>query len=247
MISPNDRILEVRANKCREKLGIGIADPIDLYKALVELNVITNFRPLSSNFSGMAMKAGESLFILVNNTQTKARQHFTIGHELYHLLEQPNFSFRMCQVGRFDKKDREEYNADIYSSYLLMPAAGILNMIPEEELAWGGQIGLATIVKLEQYFGVSRHALLVRLSRMDLIKYADYEQYLAGVRQSAHQLGYNTSLYEPNNEYNIIGDYGSLCKKLFEQDKISESHYYNLMLDVGVDIDKTFEENAWDS
>lgn len=73
--------------------------------------------------------------------------------------------------------------------------------------------------------------MLVRLSRMDLIKYADYEQYLAGVRQSAHQLGYNTSLYEPNNEYNIIGDYGSLCKKLFEQDKISESHYYNLMLD----------------
>ena len=246
MISPNDRILEARANKRREKLGIGIADPIDLYKALIELNVITNFRPLSPNFSGMAMKAGESLFILVNNNQTKARQHFTIGHELYHLLEQPNFSFMMCQVGRFDKKDKEEYNADTYSSYLLMPAAGILNMIPEEELARGGQIGLATIVKLEQYFGVSRHALLVRLSRMDLIKYANYEQYLAGVRKSAHQLGYNTSLYEASNEYNIIGDYGTLCKKLFEQDKISESHYYNLMLDVGVDIDKTFEENAWD-
>jgi Zn-dependent peptidase ImmA (M78 family) len=246
MITPNERILEVRANRRRETLGIGSADPIDLYKALVELNVITNFRPLSSNFSGMAMKAGESLFILVNNNQTKARQHFTIGHELYHLLEQPNFSFRMCHVGRFDKKDREEYNADTYSSYLLMPAAGIMNMIPEEELARGGQIGLATIVKLEQYFGVSRHALLIRLSRMDLIKYAEYEPYLAGVKKSANQLGYGTALYDPSSEYNMIGDYGTLCKKLFEEEKISESHYFNLMQDIGVNIDQTFEENDWD-
>lgn len=246
MISVNDRILEARANKFRERLGVSNSDPIDLYKALTELNVLTNFRRLTRNFSGMAMKAGESRFILVNSSQTKARQHFTIGHELYHLFEQPNFTFMLCQAGRFDKKDKEEYNADLFSSYLLMPEAGILNVIPEAELARGGAISLPTIVKLEQHFGVSRSALLVRLARLDLIRHADYTEYLTNVKQSAYRLGYSMALYEDGNDHHMIGDYGTLCKKLFEAEKISESHYFNLMQDIGVNIDKTFEENAWD-
>ena len=246
MVSFNDRILEVRANKFRDRLGISNADPIDLYKVLAELNVLTNFRRLTRNFSGMAMRAGESRFILVNSSQTKARQHFTIGHELYHLFEQPNFSFMICHVGRFDKKDREEYNADVFSSFLLMPEAGIINTVPESELARGGSISLPTIVKLEQHFGVSRSALLIRLDRLGLIKHADYTQYLMGVKQSANQLGYSVALYEDGNDHKIIGDYGTLCKKLFEEDKISESHYFNLMQDIGVNIDEKFEENAFD-
>jgi Zn-dependent peptidase ImmA (M78 family) len=246
MVSPNDIILEVRANKFRDRLGISNTDPIDLYKVVAELNILTIFRGLTEDFSGMALKAGESRFILVNTNQTRARQHFTIGHELYHLCEQLDFSFQMCRVGRFDKKDREEYNADMFSSSLLMPKAGILNMIPEEELGRGGLISLPTIVTLEQHFGVSRSALLIRLARLDLIKIADYEQYKTNVKQSAYRLGYSTALYDKKSDYTIIGNYGTLCKKLFEEEKISESHYYNLMQDIGVNIDKTFDENEWD-
>ena len=239
----NERILEARANRFRDRLGIGNTDPIDLYKVLVELNVVTSFRQLSRNFSGMALRAGKEKFIMVNTSQTRARQHFTIGHELYHLFEQPDFNFMLCKVGRFDKKDREEYNADVFSSYLLLPEAGILNLIPEAELAKRESIGLPTIVKLEQFFGVSRRALLVRLDKLKLIKYDEYEQYLTGVIRSANELGYSISLYQEGSEYNVIGDYGTLCKKLFEEDKISESHYFNLMQDIGVNIDAKFEEN----
>jgi Zn-dependent peptidase ImmA (M78 family) len=246
MVNFNDTILEVRANKLRDRLGVSNADPIDPYMTLTALNVVTIFRELTENFSGMALKAGENRFILVSTRQTKARQHFTIGHELYHLYEQPDFSFQLCRVGRFDKKDREEYNADVFSSYLLMPKAGLLNMIPEEELARGGAISLPTIVKLEQHFRVSRSALLVRLARLDLIKHAEYKQYLVNVKQSAYRLGYSTALYDYGNAYTIIGDYGPLCKRLFEEEKISESHYYNLMQDIGVNIDETFDENEWD-
>lgn len=246
MVNPNDTILEARANKFRERLGISGADAVDLYKALAELKVVTIFRELTENFSGMALKAGENRFMLVNTNQTKARQHFTIGHELYHLFVQLDFTFQLCRAGRFDKKDKEEYNADVFSSYLLTPKTGILNLIPEEELGRGGAISLPTIVTLEQHFGVSRSALLVRLARLDLIKVADYEQYKSNVKQSAYRLGYSTALYDHRNDYTIIGDYGTLCKKLFEEEKISESHYYNLMQDIGVNIDKTFPENEWD-
>lgn len=245
MVNFNETILEVRANKFRDRIGISNADPIDLYKVLLELNVLTNFRALGHEFSGMALKAGEERFVMVNSNQTKARQHFTIGHELYHLFVQPNFSFMMCNVGRFDKRDREEYNADVFSSYLLMPEAGVLNMIPEVELARGGEISLPTIVKLEQHFGVSRRALLVRLDRLKLIDYQAYcQKYSTNIKRSANELGYSTRLYESGSDYKVIGDYGTICKKLFESEVISESHYFNLMNDIGINIDEKFEENG---
>lgn len=247
MVSFNERILEVRANKFRDELGLSGIDSIDLYKVLAEKNVVTSFRELSTEFSGMAFKTGNEKFILVNTSQVRARQHFTIGHELYHLFVQPNFSFMLCKTGRFDKKEKEEYNADVFSSYLLMPEAGILNQIPEDELARGGQLSLPTIVKLEQFFGVSRKALLVRLDKLNLIDYRAYEKYLHGVKKSAYQLGYNVGLYTPGNENSFIGDYGPICKKLFEQEIISETHYFNLMHDIGINIDEKFEENGDES
>ena len=244
MASVNDTILEVKAIRFREQLGLGSCDPVPIYEILSELNVLTNFRPLSRNFSGMALKTNDKMkMILVNNTQTLGRQHFTVGHELYHLFIQEDFSFMICNVGRFDKKDKEEYNADVFSSFFLMPKAGILNLIPESELARGGEISLPTIVKLEQFFGVSRSALLVRLDKMGLIDYQSYAQkYKDGIKRSANQLGYPTRLYEPESDYKVIGNYGAICKRLFEEGCISESHYYTLMNDIDIDIDQEYNE-----
>lgn len=244
MANVNDTILEVKAIRFREKLGLGSCDPVPIYEILSELNVLTNFRPLSRNFSGMALKTNDKLkMILVNSNQTLGRQHFTVGHELYHLFIQEEFSFMICNVGRFDKKDKEEYNADVFSSFFLMPKAGILNLIPESELARGGEISLPTIVKLEQFFGVSRSALLVRLDKMGLIDYQTYKQrYKDGIKKSANQLGYPTHLYESESPYHVIGDYGAISKRLFEEGGISESHYYTLMNDIGIDIDQEYSE-----
>lgn len=176
--------------------------------------------------------------MLVNTRHSVGRQHFTIGHELYHLVIQEGFSFQMCKAGKFDKKDLEEYNADIFSSYFLMPEAGIIKQIPEEELAWGAEISLATIIKLEQYFGVSRAALLIRLDKIGLLR-ADYSRYKKDIKKSAVEHGYPTSLYDATDKEApiVIGNYGTKAKELFEKDKISESHYHSLMFDIGIDVD----------
>lgn len=237
MVAFNDKILEVRANKFRRERGIGNENAIDFEKLLRTLDVLTYFRPLKGEFSGMALKTKSSCFMLVNTNQSMGRQHFTIGHELYHLFIQDNFSFQMCNVGKFDKKDREEYNADVFSSYLLLPEAGIIKQIPEEELAWGGEISLATIVKLEQYFGVSRTALLIRLHKLGLLR-SDYSHFQKNIRKSAVEHGYSTALYDITDKPPIvIGNYGSKAKELFDKDKISESHYHSLMFDIRIDVD----------
>lgn len=238
MVTVNDKILEVRANKFRRERDIGNENAIDFEKLLRSLDVLTYFRPLKGEFSGMALKTKNSCFMLVNTKYSVGRQHFTIGHELYHLFIQDGFSFQMCNAGKFDKKDREEYNADVFSSYLLMPEAGIIKQIPEEELAWGGEISLATIVKLEQYFGVSRAALLIRLNKLGLLR-SDYSHYQKDIKKSAIEHGYSPALYTATDHVPpiVIGNYGSKAKELFDKDKISESHYHSLMFDIGIDVD----------
>ena len=116
----NEKILEAKANKFRRELGLGIETSIDLEKLLLTLGVLTVYKPLESDFSGMALKTNANLFMLINSAIPLGRQNFTIGHELYHLFIQSDFNFQMCNAGKFDKKDKEEYNADIFSSYFFI-------------------------------------------------------------------------------------------------------------------------------
>lgn len=238
----NDKILEVRANKCRSDWGIDNDAAIDLPKLLESLNVITAFLPLSDDFSGMALKTPTDRFMLVNSNQQLGRQHFTIGHELYHLFVQQGFTFEVSKKSLFNKKDKEEYNADVFSSFLLMPESGIMKIIPENELAWGGKISLATIIKLEQHYGVSRRAMLLRLDKIGLIKFEAFEQYLTGVKKSAIEHGYSTELYTATGGEKVIGNYGVLAKNLFDKNRISESHYHSLMSDIHINIDNIEED-----
>lgn len=233
----SEKILEAKANRFRRDCGISPEAALDFENLLISLDVLTVLRPLQGEFSGMALKTKDSRFMLVNTNNPLGRQHFTIGHELYHLFVQDVFSFQMCKTGTFDKKDREEYNADVFSSYFLMPEAGLIKQIPEKELGWGETISLATIVRLEQYFGVSRKALLVRLSKSKYIHYDDYAQYLNEVTKSAIEYGYTNKLYSPTFEQRVVGKYGTKAKELFDKNKISESHYHSLMLDIDIDVD----------
>lgn len=240
-----ERYIEYKANRFREEHGFSTTEPVDVYKLLAKLNVITVFNGMTDNFSGMAIKNSYGNFMLVNSNDILARQHFTVGHELYHLFIQENFENRICQVGLFDKKDREEYNADWFSSYLLMPEDGIFELLPEEELGLN-KISLDTLVKMEQYFGVSRLALLNRLMFIDLINKTQKEvlRDAGNIKKNALQMGYSDELYESGNNNKVIGDYGERAKKLYDKERISETDFYGLMHDIGIDLDKNLPEDG---
>lgn len=240
-----ERYIEFRANKFREEHGLTATEPVDVYKLLAKLNVITVFKEMTDNFSGMAVKNSYGKFMLVNSVDILSRQHFTIGHELYHLFIQEKFESRICTVGLFDKKDREEYNADWFSSYLLMPEDGIFELLPKEELGLN-KISLNTVVKMEQYFSVSRLALLNRLMFIDLINKAKKEEYRKPgvIKKSALLMGYNDELYESGNDNRVIGDYGERAKKLYDKEEVSETDFYGLMHDIGIDLDKNIQEDG---
>lgn len=225
--------IEKKAISFRQQNGLSGTEPIRLKSLLLKNNVLTIFKPLSSSFSGMAVKVSNHRFVLISTKQSIGKQHFTIGHELYHLFIQENFTSQTCRTGTFDKKDIEEYRADWFAAYLLLPEDGILQMIPNEELPGKGKVSLQTILKIEHYYSVSRRAILYRLLKLGFIDEKLYEFYKDGIKLGASQNGYPTSLYEHGNENEIIGDYGILANRLFSDDRISESHYLELMNAIG--------------
>ena len=240
-----ERYIEYRANKFREEHGLARTEPVDVYKLLPRLNLITVFKEMSPSLSGMAVKDRAGNFMMVNAGDILARQHFTIGHELYHLFIQENFTNRICQVGTFDKKDKEEYSADWFASYLLMPEDGIFELLPKEELGVN-KISLNTIIKMEQCFSVSRIALLNRLMFIDLITKSRKDELrdVGHIKRGALFMGYGSELYEPGNKNRLIGDYGERAKRLYDKELVSETDFYGLMLDIGIDLDKKIEEDG---
>ena len=236
------RVLEKKANEFRQVHGLGSKDAIRLKSLLVKLNILTVYRPMGKDlFSGMAIKIAHEAqilrFIMVNSSKSLGHQHFTICHELYHLFIQNDFKSLICSTGTFNKREKEEYNADIFAAYLLLPAQGIEALIPDAELA-KNKIRLNTILAIEQYYSCSRKALLIRLKQLGYIDENAFELFGNQVKRGALERGFDISLYEAGNDNLIIGDYGAMARQLFDHGDISESHYYSLLQDIGIKVDE---------
>lgn len=242
-----ERRLKQLAEDFRRRNGLTPTEAIRLKSLLLKKDILTVFLPFSGDLSGMAVKIESNdttkHFMLVNSNHTLGRQHFTICHELYHLFYQENFVAEKSQAGKFDKKgDIEEYFADVFASHLLLPEDGLYSMIPENE--WSrNRITLPTILKIEHYYSCSRQALLHRLSKMGILDMTKYEEFNRDKIRNAILHGFNEDLYKPGNEGQVIGNYGNMAKQLFDKGVVSESAYFSLLEDIGIDL-SDFDEKT---
>lgn len=239
----NELEIKQEAYELRLRFGFSDTEPILFKNLSIKEKILAYHAPLDETFSGMAVKSRDKHFILVNSNHSIGRQNFTICHELFHLYVDKNFETHKCHTGQFDKNNRSEYHADSFGSHFLLPEQGLLAMIPKDE--WRKDaINLSSIVKIEQYFGCSRRALINRLLFLKRISLEYRDELSVDVKKSAQLNGYPVDLYSPGNEGKLWGDYGSKARKLFENEKISEGHYASLMSDIGIDIFKDLEDNG---
>jgi len=225
----NSNIIEKRAVLFRQQFGLGYTEAVQMKSLLMKLNIQTFFWPMSEHFSGMSVHNGDKhRFMLINSNQPLCHQQFTIAHELYHLYVDKVSKPHNCEpCGK--KKDTVESEADLFASYVLLPAAAIIQMIPDDELLCE-EISLATVIKLEQYFMAPRHVVIERLFGLNLISKQQMGILMESpIVESALELGYNNSLYSKANEGVSLGDYGEKARSLFKAGKISEGHYIELM------------------
>ncbi len=218
---------ELLAAKFRMECGLSAIEPISVKSVLRILNILTVYKPLSNTFYGLSVKKGDYCFVLVNSATTRGRQHFTIAHELYHLFYDENPQPHICSVDV--ESSVSEKNANLFASALLMPKDGILKFLSADQIK-SKNISLASIIKLEQLFSVSRQSLLFRLKSIGVLSENKLQDYLqVSVKESALLYGYDLSLYESGNDGLIISDFGIKARDLYDQEKISEGHYNELM------------------
>lgn len=224
-----DPLLKKQASLLREESGYNNNEAVNLHSLLFKINIITLFKPLSEDFSGMAFRFENNDFILANSNQAVGRQNFTIAHELYHLRFQKNFTTHKCQISNLEGDRATEIKANLFAALFLLPEEALLGNIPEEELK-KDKISIATLLKLEQIFEVSHSYLLYRLKGLKLLSEEERLNHLSySIKQQVSAYGLPIDLYEPGNHHKIIGDYGPLAKGLLEDNKISEGHYLELM------------------
>lgn len=228
----SSEIIDQLAIKMRAEAGLNQTEPIHTKTLLRQLGVMVMYRSLSDKACGLSMRSadGQMKFMLINSNNSRGRQHFTICHELFHLYYDEAPKPHVCGTPGMEREP-SEINANAFASALLLPRAGVLQSIPAEEIK-SRHISMATLLRLEQLYGVSHQSLCYCLRHMRLLSEEELQAHLEEsmiIQDIATEYGYDTSLYKGGNENVTIGDFGEKARKLFEMERISEGHYVELL------------------
>jgi len=109
--------------------------------------------------------------LVVNSSETFARQRFTLFHELKHALDHPIVSLAY----RYQSKGFVEQICDLFAANVLMPRAWVKSAYCND--------GLQDVALLARRFGVSQSAMRVRIDMLGLTlpieRCAPYQRELA--------------------------------------------------------------------
>jgi len=161
------------------------------------------------------------------------RQRFSLAHELYHYFFDRDESSTVCS-SKIGFGNENEKRADQFASYFLMPSAALYELIQSYKQGKERKLSVNEIVKLEQYFGVSRQAMLIRLQEEGEISSSEAVELQQGVILSAARLGFDVSLYKPSPEHKkrcVLGHYILQAEYLLQSGIISNGKYEELLLD----------------
>lgn len=124
--------------------------------------------------------------------------------------------------------------ADQFASYLLVPPVALYEAVQKYKSNTGNPLSLNEIIRLEQHFGISHQAILVRLAEEKEISDKDISAMQNGIISAAARLGFDVSLYKPspeNKKIQVLGYYICQADKLLQAEMISVGKYEELLLD----------------
>ncbi len=223
------------AVKMRKHLGMDANTAIDIFTVLgAQPDLTVVFYPMRASISGMCIKDDFVRLIAINSRLSRGRQRFTAAHELCHLYYHPDFRTMICAKDLSSQQQDYEKEADQFASFFLAPYDALLGFIDHTLNKLYQSLSESDIIHIEQYFGMSRQATLVRLQLEKLLTEDEANRMKNGIIRTAQKLGLPDDLYRPcseNQQYLTIGSYVKLANELFAADKISSGKYEELLLD----------------
>lgn len=247
-------IIEINSDaiSLRKCFGEDAYSPIDIFSIIgnsEELTIV--FHPMSDRISGLCVRDDTIKLIAVNSALTYGRQRFTAAHELCHLFYHENFSRIICGKDIDATKDEKEIEADRLASYFLAPYESLRDYIRNKLKKQKRTLNVDDVVKIEQYYGLSRQATLWRLVNNGYLSRESADTMKTGIMRSALRLGFDDKLYLPTpleKQFLTLGRYVKLAEELKEKDKVSHGKYEELLLsafraDIVYGLDREREES----
>jgi len=224
--------LAKEASELRRHLGYDDHSRVDIFNLINKIEPLTLvFYPMSERISGMCLKGSEDVLIAINSSMTHGRQRFSMAHELYHYY----YDDMDTVICAFDIGESSpiERNANTFASFFLAPPAALSAAIKEIKMA-KLLLSLADVIKLEQLFGMSRQAMLIRLVDEGELSFEDSAFMRSNIISQALLLGYDDALYRPLPEEKARVTYGRYIKRaeeLLNRGLISDGKYEELLLE----------------
>lgn len=222
--------IQRQALEVRIKLGASNNAPLNIFSLISNIPELTIvFYPFNDEISGMCVKKAK--LIAINANSTKGRQNFSLAHELYHYF----FDDDKTHISYFNETKQTPINeviANLFASYLLMPDIslfGICDALTERKTK---RLSLFAIIHIEQFFQVSRNALLTRLLRDGFINEEEHKAFSVDVLKNVRRYGFDLSLYTSDKE-GVARTYGAYIQnalKLYEKSIISAGKYEEYLL-----------------
>lgn len=140
----------------------------------------------------------------------------------------------LCAKDIDNVKDPQEMEADIFASYFLAPHDSVADYIKNRLKKRKLELDVNDVVRIEQYYGLSRQAAVRRLVTNGYLTQEQAAPMRRGIIASALKMGFDATLYIPTAEskqYNTLGRYVTLAQELKAKDLVSNGKYEELLLD----------------
>jgi len=236
-------LIQRRASQVREILKVDLHSPIDLFSLITtDTDITLVFYPFKDNISGMCIKSAN--LIAINSKSTFGRKIFSLAHELYHYY----FDDGETTISYFEnnyQSNKFEKDANLFASYLLMPDTTLTSLVEKLTDKLTKKIDIMMIMEIEQYFKVSRKAVLTRLMMENYIKSEDEPFFSIDIIKNAKKFGYDISLYTASKDIlaKTFGSYLKKALKLKNDGLISDGKYEEYLLEA-YRSDIVFDENG---
>ena len=219
----------------RRQLGEDSYSPIDIFSILGSTDDLTVvFYPMSDRISGACIRDNGNKLIAINSNLTHGRQRFTAAHELCHIFFHEQLNGILCAKDIDNVKDPQELEADLFASYFLAPHDSMVEYIKTRLKKKKLEIDVNDVVRIEQYYGLSRQATLRRLVTNGYLTKEQAEPMRRGIIASALKIGFDATLYistAKEKQYNTLGRYVTLAQELKTKDLVSNGKFEELLLD----------------
>ncbi len=212
------------AEEMRRQLGVGDFPATSLVKILEEkYGIKFFFNELGGNGSAAASASDYGLCILISSNEPAWRQHFSIAHELFHLITWDDGLLEQIK----QKKELWDYNeklANAFAAGLLVPTESLLREI--RPLAKDNKLNDAEIISIARQFGVSLEALLWRMAGVRIILRNDVQKALEN--DQLRTLDYE-SRTETQNPYYLSNRFVRLAYLAYENGEISRARLAKML------------------